>query len=278
MSSKFKKILLGVLLLLSLLVLDYFFPFLPYPGTYQPIKAPIAIMGHRGAAGLAPENTIPSIDSAVANHAILIEIDVQRTTDGVIVLMHDDSVDRTTNGKGDVKDLTWDYLKNLDAGSHFSSAYSKVRIPTLEAALLSLKDTEPKATLVIEVKDPKVYPGIGKQLIDLINKIGMKNQALIISFDVGFIKELHAADKDLRLGCLYKFPPKASAEELQFAEVASIFSLGATVRFGRVKKIQAKGVQVWVWTVNKLKRMKRLHTRGFDGIVTDYPNLPVEGR
>lgn len=275
---KNKKILWGVLFLLLLLVIDFFWPFLPFPGTYGPIKEPIPIMGHRGAGELAPENTNPAIDSALTYKVKLIEIDVQRTKDGVIILMHDETVNRTTNGKGQVKDLTWDYIKGLDAGSYFSSKYSHVRVPTLESALLNLKQKDATATLVIEVKDPDEFPGIGDELIALINELDMKEQAMIISFDKGFIKALHASDKALQLGALYKIPPKSTAEELAFVKVVSVFWPGGSVFFGRVKKIQAKDVEVWVWTVNKLKRMKRLQTRGFDGIVTDYPNLPVMGR
>lgn len=275
---KNKKVLWGLLFLLLLLVLDFFWAFLPFPGTYGPIKGPIPIMGHRGAGELAPENTNPAIDSALAYAVQLIEIDVQRTKDGVIILMHDETVNRTTNGKGKVKDLTWNYIKNLEAGTDFVPKPSGVSVPTLESALLNLGDKSKTARLVIEVKDPDEFPGIGEEIIALIDKLDMKNQAMVISFDIDFIKQLHTIDKDLQLGCLYTIPPKSTAEELAFAKVASVLWVGGSVFFGRVKKIQKRGVEVWAWTVNPLRRMKRLHKRGFDGIVTDYPNRPYMGR
>ena len=228
-------------------------------------------ISHRGAAGLAPENTLSSIDSAIFYKAPYIEIDVQRTKDNALILMHDRSLNRTTNGKGKIVKKNWAEIKDLDAGSHFSDDFAGERVPTLSQALERIKKSN--TTLVIEVKKPGIYPGIGAEIIDVIKQTQTMEQAIIISFDIDFILKLRALDSSVKLGCLYVFPPRSSAKELSKVSHISVNWRSNMFCKHRVKKIQNKGIKVWAWTVNSVKKIKKLRKTGFDGVTTDYPDL-----
>ena len=135
--------------LLTLLVLAI----LPAGGTATPSteEKPITI-AHRGYAAMAPENTLSSIEAALRAGATTIEVDIQMTADGKIVLMHDRTVDRTTDGSGQISDLTWEYVATLDAGSWFGDDYAGEPIPRIHQALASVMRAD--VTLAIEVKHP----------------------------------------------------------------------------------------------------------------------------
>lgn len=142
-------------------------------------------IAHRGASGYAPEHTFNSYDKSHRElGASYIEIDLQRTKDGHLVAMHDETVDRTTNGHGRVEDYTLDELKKLDAGSWFNkqhpnlarSEYKNAKVPTLDEILSRYGKN---ANYYIETKSPDVYPGMENQLIQSLNKHGMlTNQSL----------------------------------------------------------------------------------------------------
>lgn len=237
-------------------------------------SAEFDLISHRGAAGLAPENTMSSLDSAIFHNASFIEIDVQRTKDNVLVVMHDRSLDRTTNGKGKIVEKEWDEIKGLDAGSHFSTKFAGEKIPTLANLLERIKTSNAK--LIIEVKKPEIYPGIGKDILAVIKETNTFEQTMIISFDIDFILKLRDTYPNVKLGCLYIFPPKPNAKELSKVSHISIHWASSIFFKNRVRKIQTKGVRVWAWTVNSVKRFKKLQRKGFDGVTTDYPNILIK--
>ena len=117
----------------------------------QYIENPIMI-SHRGAAGLAPENTLASIREAIGQGAQFIEVDVQRSADGVLVLMHDRTVNRTTDGRGTIRELTWDEISELDAGSSFSPEFTGEPVPSLDSVLGLIRKSP--VNLVLEAKNP----------------------------------------------------------------------------------------------------------------------------
>src|SRR5512136_2560745 len=137
--------------------------------------APVLRVGHRGARGHAPENTLASFDLAVEMGVNVVETDVHLSKDGEVVLIHDHTVDRTTNGHGFVKDLTLAELKWLDAGSWYDPKYAGERIPTLAELLTWAKD---RVGVAIEIKNgPIYYPGIAEKTIRLLRDHGMERQA-----------------------------------------------------------------------------------------------------
>src|SRR3954468_3765636 len=123
---------------------------------------PIKIVAHRGASGYAPENTIAAFDKAVEMNADYIEIDVQRSQDGKLVVIHDQTVDRTTNGTGNVKDLTFQQLNRLDAGSWKGIQFTGEKIPAFEEILDRYYG---KIGILIELKSPELYPRIEEQVV-----------------------------------------------------------------------------------------------------------------
>src|SRR6185295_13498419 len=133
---------------------------------------PPRVFGHRGAAGLAPENTLPSFALGLALGADVLELDVHASSDGVIVVMHDPNLERTTNGSGPVREQTWSALQRLDAGYHFSRdgrdfpyRGQGIRIPSLEELLLAFPD----AACNIEVKQAE--PSIAAAVVELIRRL-----------------------------------------------------------------------------------------------------------
>ncbi len=143
--------------------------------------SPLLRVGHRGAKGHAPENTLASFQLGMEMGVTAVETDVHLSKDGEVVLIHDHTVDRTTNGHGFVKDLTLAELKKLDAGSWFAARFAGERIPTLTELLIWAKD---KVGVAIEIKNgPIYYPGIAEKTIRLLREHGMERQAILISFD-----------------------------------------------------------------------------------------------
>lgn len=161
-------------------------------------KKPI-IIGHRGAASLAPENTLASFKKAWEKGAEMVELDVHRTKDGHLVVIHDDKVDRTTDGKGLVKNLTLKEIKALDAGSWFSYEFKGEKVPTLEEVM---DWSCGKIYLDIEVKNSTQYPGIEKDIAGLIEKKKMEKDVIVTSFDPGCIKKLEKLNDEISSGAL----------------------------------------------------------------------------
>ena len=151
---------------------------LPMPSSRVSQRHPI-IVGHRGAQGLAPENTLAAFRAAADLNIDGVEFDVMRTADGHLVVFHDDEVERTTNGSGLIYDLTLAQVKALDAGSHFDPRFVGERVPTLEELFDFLKGTD--LLIFLELKDPWRFPEIEQQTIDMIRAYGLVERTQIRS-------------------------------------------------------------------------------------------------
>ena len=129
------------------------------------------IIAHRGYRAVAPENTLPAFEAALAYQPDMLEMDVHRTLDGHLVVIHDEKVDRTTNGTGFVKDMTLAEIKSLDAGIYKEPKMVGVTIPTFDEFLTFLRAQKFDQTLMLEIKTDHVsYPGIEKEILDKINR------------------------------------------------------------------------------------------------------------
>ncbi|MEW6144442.1 MAG: glycerophosphodiester phosphodiesterase family protein [Thermodesulfobacteriota bacterium] len=226
-------------------------------------------VSHRGAAGLAPENTLAAVKAGVNSGAPYIEIDVRLTSDGVPVLMHDGTLDRTTDGAGRVNERTREYVRNLDAGSHFSPKFNGEPVPDLGAVLEYMKGT--RSTLVIEVKSPGDYPDIGNVLADYLNKYGMEKRVVVISFDPGWIGEFRKLAPGVPLGALYVYPfsiPPAS--EVKYVSVFwPAYALDPSLAW----RLRRGGYAVWAWNVGNYYVARFLAWKGVEGIVLDRPGM-----
>ncbi len=240
----------------------------------------LIVTGHRGAAGLAPENTLAAISAGLKQGVQRIEIDVRQTKDGQVICIHDASIDRTTDGKGLVKDMTFNEITKYSAGVKFSKAFKDEKIPLLEQALQLI---DSNATLLIEIKDGnEIYPGIEQKVVDLVNKYKDKSPAIIHSFNDSVLFRIHKMDSSIILHKLLiaDFPflqlltdgslKITNLEYYSFVTEFSIYYQFATKRFiNHVHKLNKK---VNVWTVNDKATMGRLINMGVDGVITNFPN------
>jgi glycerophosphoryl diester phosphodiesterase len=235
----------------------------------KPIAAKPLIIAHRGAAGLAPENTLAAIRKGLAHHAHGIEVDVQRSADGVLVLIHDETVNRTTNGAGAVRELSWSEMRHLDGGSYYSSLFAGEPIPMLEDALALLR--KEAVTLVIEIKDPHFYPEMSRQIVEMISRYDAQNQVVVISFDHTELQIVQRLAPDIRLGILLTRPwpvPKIAK-----SQIVDVYWLTVLLDPTFVRRMHGQGYEVWVWTVNSPALMNWLRWLGVDGLTTDHPEL-----
>ena len=171
------------------------------------------IIGHRGANRLAPENTMASFRAAHESGAKSIELDIHKTQDGKLVVMHDTSVDRTTEGRGEIGDLTSEQVDKLDAGSKFSPQFKGEKVPSLDGVLAWAKD---KVAVDIEIKQP----GLEKELVDLIAAHGAGHRVVVSSFSTPALDGVRALNPDLVTGQLLKGTPLK-----KFAAVGSTVGL-----------------------------------------------------
>lgn len=233
--------------------------------------APVLRVGHRGAKGHAPENTFASFNLAVEMGVTAVETDVHLSKDGEVVLIHDHTVDRTTDGHGFVKDLTLAELKRLDAGSWYDSRYAGERIPTLAEFLAWARD---RVGVAIEIKNgPIYYPGIAHKILRLLHEYGMTRQAILISFDHFVLREAKMIGPEVATGILYvgRFVDEVAAAQAAGAD--ALHPNWAFVTPDLVEGAHAAGLAVSPWCPNDLPSLRLLSQMGVDSIGTDYPDL-----
>lgn len=228
--------------------------------------APFVLVGHRGAAGSAPENTLVSFQRAVDDDVDAVELDVHLTRDGVPVVIHDHTVDRTTNGHGAVSALTLAELKRLDAAGGWKS-HGEQRIPTLDEAL---EWAHGKSRLVIELKGTE-RPGLVEKTLDAIGLHSMLDDVMLISFDHFALLEAREINKDVCTGALYVGRP---ADPIALATACGADALcphWSSVTPEDVVAIHRAGLAVCVWTVNEQAEIDAAMALGVDGVTTDVP-------
>ncbi|NMH74324.1 glycerophosphodiester phosphodiesterase [Bacillus sp. RO2] len=239
-------------------------------------------VAHRGASGHAPEHTITSYKMGEKMHGDYIEIDLQMTKDGQLIAMHDEELDRTTNGTGQVKDHTLEEIKQLDAGSWFNEkypekanpAYEGLKVPTLEEVFQKFGKN---ANYYIETKSPEVYPGMEEALVELVNKYGInKDKLLVQSFSPASLTKMNQIDPSVKLVQLmwYTSPAAISDAELQAIKKYAI-GIGpnsSMIDQEYVQKTVKNGLEIHPYTVNEKEDMKELIEWGVTGIFTNFPD------
>lgn len=238
---------------------------------------PCDIVAHRGFSAIAPENTLAAIRKGIGAGADACEFDVRKSKDGVIVLLHDETVDRTTNGAGKVADLTLADLRKLDAGSWKDACYAGEPLPTLEEALALLADCGGKA--VIEIK----VDGIAEEVLEAVRAADMLQRASVIAFSQQAVQDIRRLEPELPCGWLHG--KSASGDYQQraawIAEEAarcgtSLVDLNYNLLFPEVvAELRRRGLEVWTWTVNDPPVMQALSAWGVKSITTDRPDEAV---
>lgn len=238
---------------------------LPIPRSLASDRHP-QIVGHRGARGLAPENTLPAFQIAAELDIDGVEFDVQRTADGALVVFHDDEVDRTTTGSGTLWELTLAQVQALDAGVRFDARFAGTRVPTLRETLEYLKTT--RLLLFIELKDPWRFPGMAQACVDLVRDLGLVERTQFRSFYHDVLHELYAIAPEIALSALWDDRLPAD-DEVTWKTVDAPHQL---LTPDNIRHMQARGQQVTAWTVNEVARARELMDAGIDGLCTDYPD------
>ena len=225
---------------------------------------------HRGFSAAYPENTLLSFEKAAAAGADGIETDVQLSADGALVIIHDSAVDRTTNAKGYVKDLTLSELRQLNASVHFPKAPIQ-HIPTLDEYLAWVKNQ--RLTSNIELKtDQFPYPGIEAKVVAKIKAYGVEKQVILSSFNHYSIMKVKAIDPDIRCGLLTAANFLHPGEYVRKAGAEYLHPLYFTLDEHRISEIHKEGIQINTWTVNDEWAMKFLIKHKVDGIITHHPD------
>jgi len=240
-------------------------------------------VAHRGASAYAPEHTIASYKMGDKMKGDYIEIDLQMTKDGQLIALHDETLDRTTNGTGLVKDYTLKEIKQLDAGSWFNERYPEyakeeyagLQVPTLEEVFKKLGKNK---KYYIETKSPDVYPGMEEELLRIINKYKINKKTLLLqSFSLDSLLKLHSLDPTLKLVQLisYKETATISDEEIDYIKGYAV-GIGPNHTYlneAYVQKVVQKGLDIHPYTVNTKERMKTLIDWGVTGMFTNHPDI-----
>jgi glycerophosphoryl diester phosphodiesterase len=236
-------------------------------GLAASVNADTAVTAHRGASSDAPENTIASINAA-AGIADYTEMDARLSSDGKLVLMHDTTIDRTTDGTGNVSSKSLAELKALDAGSWFSPSFAGEQIPTLTEAM----NTALSAGLAPMVERKA---GSANDYHNDFTAGGFSaNDFAVISFDWNFLNDLNTLNSSYELGALGSGSLTQTTVNSALADGADFMSWRSSdINQANVDLVQSNGLELQVWTVNNAGRMAQLLNYGVDYITTDEPAL-----
>ena len=222
----------------------------------------VYVIGHRGAAGYAPENTLTSFRKAVEFGVDMVELDVHLCATGEAVVIHDDTVDRTTDGSGRVRDLSLDELKALDAGG-------VERVPTLVEVIDEMSG---RAALNVELKGLGCVDRVHEVLSDAVGDGLISHDVFLVSsFHLGMLEWMRALSDDVRLGVLVGDVPGKVLEFAQRVEAYSVNPYHKRMSLEFVSMAHGLGLKVYPWTVNEPGDIARAKAMGVDGIISDYP-------
>lgn len=228
------------------------------------------IFAHRGSSGTHPENTITAFKEAVRLGVDGIELDIQLTKDGELVVIHDYTLDRTTDGTGKILDYTVEELKAFDAGSKFSPEFAGETIPTFREVLALLQDTN--IELNIEIKKPvKEDTGIEEKMIQELEKYQYSNRSIISSFNHDSLKRVISINKDLECAILYMKKFENPWEYAAEIGAKALHTYRPETDREMVTEAQHKGFPVRVFTINKAEDMTKFFETKVAAIFTDYP-------
>ncbi|MCS0603312.1 glycerophosphodiester phosphodiesterase [Streptomyces sp. LP11] len=251
------------------------------------IRTP-TVVAHRGASAYAPENTLASIDKAARLGFTWVENDVQRTKDGELVVIHDDSLERTTNvedvfpGRAPwkVKDFTAAEIARLDAGSWFAPVYAGTRVPTLEQYMRRVEHNH--ESLVLEIKNPELYPGIEQQILKLLGNEGWLGRGhlgrlVVQSFSADSVRTVHELKPALTTAYLGTPSLSQLHDYARFIDLVNpsydTISLRYVAAVHAVDGPHGRPLGVFAWTVNDAATARKVDGYKVDGVITNKPDV-----
>mgnify|MGYP006274706057 CR=1 FL=1 len=225
-------------------------------------------IGHRGAAGLAPENTKAAFEKALELGLDMVELDIQLTKDNQIVVIHDYDLQRVAGMNSKVKELTLAQLREIDIGSYFASEFSEQRMMTLKEVINLLRN-ELMINIEIKMLDEKVNILINK-LKQLLKEENFKDQVVVSSFNHCYLQKF---DSEFKTAILINSHPVDPVAMIEKANANGIHPNYNLLTKGFIKQVQQAGYFLNTWTVNNKDEISQLKQLGVDGIVTDDPRL-----
>jgi len=240
----------------------------------------IKIVAHRGASGYAPELTFAAFSKALETGVDSIEVDVHQSADGKIVIFHDLTLDRTTNGTGLVASKTYKELRQLDAGSWFDPAFAGEKILLFNEFIELVKG---KAGIIVEVKyGSQIYPEIENNILTILKSSGMLHDSVVSSSRVTILNTFKTIAPDLRLGkvltpkelwrSLFQYNSFAHKQKL-LEHIKEIHPHWSFVDSHFMNWARLVDLEVFPWTINKERKIRVMIDRGVNGVITDFPDV-----
>lgn len=227
------------------------------------------VIAHRGASAVAPENTMAAFRRAVEMGAECIETDLHLSRDGRLVIVHDTTLNRTTNGEGLVKNFTFNELRQLDAGAWFSKEFAGERLPAIEELLDFAGQVD--LSLYLEIKGGAGY-GVERAVISALRGRKESKAAVILCFDPSVLDRIHQLDRLLMTGLLSESGGLEMVKEGVRVGARQIGPRGDCVTPELVGDAHRRGLKVISWTINEAAQMRALAAIGVDGIITNHPD------
>lgn len=250
----------------------------------------VRVLAHRGACGYAPENTMPAFQMALDMGADGIELDVQMTKDGEIVVIHDETINRTSNGRGWVKDYTLEELRQYNYNYHnivdvwsgeteerpvLYPEYDQVDIPTMREVLELFAPTG--KMINIELKTGVVFYPIEEKLVALVKEYGMEDRVIYSSFNHSSITKILSIDPNAHTGFLYADGTLDMPEYAKKHGVEALHPALYNVQYpGYVEACMKNGIDINVWTVNSPEHLMMAKQAHVTTVITNYPDLALE--
>lgn len=229
------------------------------------------VIAHRGASKEAPENSLAAFILGVKQGCDMIELDIHLTKDKQIVVIHDHTLERTTNGMGEIANLDYEDIKGYDCGQWFSDQYTGEYVPLLEEVMMKVPAS---VQFNVEIKAAEA-PGMVSCLIDVLNKTDRIGSTVVSSFHYGCLAELKKQLPEIRIGMLYH-PEVADFTRFEEESGVEVFSLHPhypLVTEAYMETANAAGKTVYPWTADEEADLNRLINLGVAGIITNKPDL-----
>lgn len=227
------------------------------------------VIAHRGGAGMAPENTLAAFQNAVEVNADYFELDVMISSDDSLMIMHDATVDRTTDGSGNIASMTYEELRTLDAGSWFGAEFAGEKIPTLRESLMIAKNSTNDIGVVVEIKSSDAT--VPSRVVETIQQCGMQDRVIVSSFSLAQITEVKSLDPTMAVQLF------GSITESNIDQMAAIngewVGSGSTLTQDLIDYAHVQGIYFNAWTLNAASTMLPAIELGVDAITTDFPVL-----
>ncbi len=234
------------------------------------------VIAHRGFSGRAPENTLAAIREAIAVGADMAEIDVTLSSDDAIVVIHDDTLERTTNGSGLASQFTLAELKDLDAGAWFGPRFAGERVPTLDEVLTMV---DGRILLNIEIKSEAVKRGIAARVVETVQRHEMRDQVVISSFSPAALEQIHSLAPHLTTAVLYNQDLQGGLDAVDIVQDlgASAFNVKRTrLTSVMTQRCREHHIPIGIYTVNKKRHMRKMIKKGVAAIFTDHPDRLIK--